>query len=87
MLAKALEVWNLTLQPLDAPEMQCTAQHPEEEDAFICNLQASAIPLLHVLFSNAILALTKPLARYKFYLLPFVVTPSPSLHTKWLSSF
>ena len=52
MLAKALEVWNLTLQPLDAPEMQCTAQHPEEEDAFICNLQASAIPLLHVLFSN-----------------------------------
>ena len=52
VLAKALEVWNLTLQPLDAPEMQGTAQHPEEENAFICNLQASASPLLHVSYSD-----------------------------------
>ena len=58
MLAKALEVWNLTLQPLDAPEMQSTAQHPEQENAFICNLQASAQPLLHIcLTASAILAL------------------------------
>ena len=57
MLAKALEVWNLTLQPLDAPEMQSTAQHPEQENAFICNLQASAQPLLHIgLTAGAILA-------------------------------
>ena len=58
VLAKALEVWNLTLQPLDAPEMQSTAQHPEQENAFICNLQASAHPLLLIHFSLMTCAVT-----------------------------
>ena len=58
VLAKALEVWNLILQPLDAPEMQSTAQHPEQENAFICNLQASAQPLLLIRFSLMTYAIT-----------------------------
>ena len=41
VLAKALEVWSLNLEPLDAPNMRQTAQHPEQEDAFICNLEVS----------------------------------------------
>lgn len=41
VLAKALEVFNLNLEPLDAPNMRPSAQHPEQEDAFICNLQVS----------------------------------------------
>ncbi|DBA91903.1 TPA: hypothetical protein ACH3X2_003809 [Trebouxia sp. C0005] len=39
VLAKALEVWGLDLEPLDAPNMRQSAQHPEQEHAFICNLQ------------------------------------------------
>ena len=46
VLAKALEVWGLVLEPLDAPNMRESAQRPEQEDAFICNLQVSLwIPL------------------------------------------
>ena len=41
VLAKALEVWSLNLHPLDSPDMRQTAEHPEQEDAFICNLQVS----------------------------------------------
>lgn len=41
VLAKALEVWDLPLEPLDAPHMIQSAHHPEQENAFICNLQVS----------------------------------------------
>ena len=43
VLAKALEVWNLNLENLDAPNMRQTAQQPEQENAFICNLQVSTV--------------------------------------------
>ena len=43
VLAKALEVWDLPLEPLDAPHMIQAAEHPEQEHAFICNLQVSRI--------------------------------------------
>lgn len=43
VLAKALEVWDLPLEPLDAPHMIQAAEHPEQEHAFICNLQVSGI--------------------------------------------
>lgn len=48
VLAKALEVWNLSLQPLDAPDMRVSAEHPEQEDAFICNLQVCAPSNVHL---------------------------------------
>ena len=44
VLAKALEVWGLDLEPLDAPNMRESAQQPEQEDAFICNLQVYLPP-------------------------------------------
>ena len=43
VLAKALEVWDLPLEPLDAPHMIQSAHHPEQENAFICNLQVGCL--------------------------------------------
>ena len=39
VLSKALEVWDLQIHPLEAPEMADAKQHPDKESAFICNLQ------------------------------------------------
>lgn len=59
MLAKALEVWDLPLQPLDAPHMIHSAEHPEQEHAFVCNLQVMLTPACLVL--AAATAGTRPL--------------------------
>ena len=39
VLSKALEVWDLQCIPQEAPDMATARQHPEREQAFICNLQ------------------------------------------------
>ena len=39
VLSKALEVWDLQCIPQEAPDMVAARQHPEREQAFICNLE------------------------------------------------
>ena len=40
VLSKAMEHWNLSCTNLDSPEATESKAHPENEQAFICNLQA-----------------------------------------------
>ncbi len=47
VLQKALDVFGLSCQNLDSPECMESAQHPENEVAFICNLRVSC-SILHV---------------------------------------
>ena len=42
VLQKALDVFGLSCQNLDSPECMESAQHPENEVAFICNLRVSS---------------------------------------------
>ncbi|KAL3148824.1 hypothetical protein ABBQ32_001704 [Trebouxia sp. C0010 RCD-2024] len=76
VLAKALEVWNLSLQPLDAPDMRISAQHPEQEDAFICNLQEHWFTIRRVYGDfwnfNSLFPAPQPLSQ--FYLSAFLAT-------------
>ena len=44
VLGKALEHWNLSCTNLDSPEATESKAHPEDEQAFICNLQAFSPP-------------------------------------------
>lgn len=47
VLQKALDVFGLSCRNLDSPECMESAQHPENEVAFICNLRVSRlIPLM-----------------------------------------
>lgn len=39
VLSKALENWNLSCTNLDSPDAVGSRAHPEDEEAFICNLQ------------------------------------------------
>ena len=41
VLQKALGIFGLSCQNLDSPECTKSAQHPENEVAFICNLRVS----------------------------------------------
>lgn len=41
VLQKALDIFGLSCQNLDSPECMESAQHPENEVAFICNLRVS----------------------------------------------
>ena len=43
VLSKALEVWDLQCIPQEAPDMAIARQHPEREQAFICNLQVGCL--------------------------------------------
>lgn len=76
VLAKALEVWNLSLQPLDAPDMRVSAEHPEQEDAFICNLQEHWFTIRRVYGDfwnfNSLFPAPQPLSQ--FYLSAFLAT-------------
>ncbi|KAK9789207.1 hypothetical protein WJX73_000078 [Symbiochloris irregularis] len=39
VLGKALHNWGVSYDSLDSPDMQAAAQHPDQEQAFICNLR------------------------------------------------
>lgn len=39
VLSKALENWSLSCTNLDSPEAKHSKAHPEQEQAFICNLE------------------------------------------------
>ena len=52
MLQKALDVFGLSCQNLDSPECTKSAQHPENEVAFICNLRVSR-PVLPLALRDA----------------------------------
>lgn len=39
VLSKALQVWSITVIPLDSPDVKDAKAEPQNEQAFICNLQ------------------------------------------------
>ena len=55
VLQKALEVFGLSCQNLDSPECAHSAEHPESEIAFICNLRVGVLlpSLMQVCYTSA----------------------------------
>lgn len=55
VLQKALEVFGLSCQNLDSPECADSAEHPENEVAFICNLRVAILltSLMQVCYASA----------------------------------
>jgi hypothetical protein len=55
VLQKALEVFGLSCQNLDSPECADSAEHPENETAFICNLRVAILlkSLMQVCYASA----------------------------------
>ncbi len=39
VLSKALQVWSITVIPLESPDVKDARAEPQNEQAFICNLQ------------------------------------------------
>ncbi len=62
VLQKALGVFGLSCQNLDSPECMKSAQHPENEVAFICNLRVRSPTLLSVTPGLHLNSLAFPLA-------------------------
>ena len=55
VVQKALEVWGLSVIPMDHPDVKTAKAEPQSEVAFICNLQASGLsPSLDKFIKNLI---------------------------------